>query len=91
MQRREFIAAGAATAGSTLVAPRIARSQGARVLRFVPQSDIVGLDPVWTPTYPTRDHSLLVFDQLYGQDAQFRVQGQIQAAVRNVGQHQFTQ
>jgi peptide/nickel transport system substrate-binding protein len=77
MQRREFIAAGAATAGSTLVAPRIARSQGARVLRFVPQSDIVGLDPVWTPTYPTRDHSLLVFDQLYGQDAQFRVQPQM--------------
>jgi len=76
MERRSFLGSSAA-AGAALAAPRLVSAQASRVLRFVPQSDIVGLDPVWTPTYPTRDHSLLVFDQLYGQDAQFRVQPQM--------------
>ena len=47
------------------------------MLRFVPQADLVGLDPVWTPTYPTRDHALAVFDTLYGQDTSFRAQPQM--------------
>lgn len=72
MRRRSFLAAGAAIA-----APRLAAAQNARVLRYVPQSDLVGLDPVWTPTYPTRDHALAVFDTLYGQDAEFRAQPQM--------------
>jgi len=76
MKRREFVAATTALAG----APAVVRGQSAvraRTLRFVPQSDIVGLDPVWTPTYPTRDHALAVFDTLYGQDAQFKAQPQM--------------
>ncbi len=72
MKRRDLIAAGGA-----LALARPSRAQAARVLRFAPQSDLVGLDPVWTPTYPTRDHALAVFDTLYGQDTQFRAQPQM--------------
>lgn len=67
VSRRAFVAASAAIAGS-LAAPRIARSASAQVLRFVPQADLGVLDPIWTTTYPTRDHAYLVFDTLYGQE-----------------------
>jgi peptide/nickel transport system substrate-binding protein len=44
MHRRRFIASG--LAASTLAAPRIARAEGARVLKFVPQADLAVLDPI---------------------------------------------
>ena len=64
MRRRDLfqLAAGA------LAAPRLARAATERVLRFIPQTDVTALDPVWTPVYVTRNHGYLVFDTLYGQD-----------------------
>ena len=45
----------------------MARAEASRPLTFVPQADLSILDPVWTTTYPTRDHAFLVFDTLYAE------------------------
>ena len=68
--RRPLIAA--ALALPDLAAPNLARAQSARTLRFVPQPNLGGLaslDPVYTPQYGTRNAALLVWDTLYGVDA----------------------
>ena len=63
MRRRTFLAASAAT----LALPAVARAESQRVLKFIPQSDLAILDPVWTTAYVTRNHGYMVFDTLYGQ------------------------
>ena len=78
MLRRNFLKTSAA-AGATLAAPHLARSEASRVLRFIPQSDVTALDPVWTSVYVTRNHAYLVFDTLYGQDDALRTQPQMVA------------
>jgi peptide/nickel transport system substrate-binding protein len=67
MKRRTLLQTAAATLAAPLAAPRISQAANARMLRFVPQADVSVLDPIWTTTYPTRDHGYLVFDTLYGQ------------------------
>ena len=75
MRRREFLAGSAAT----LALPAVARAQGSRVLKFIPQSDLTVLDPVWTTAYVTRNHGFMVFDTLYGQDSAYRASPQMVA------------
>ncbi len=75
MNRRQFLAASAAT----LAAPSIVRAAGSGVLRFIPQSDLTVLDPVWTTAYVTRNHGYTVFDTLYGLNGQFRASPQMVA------------
>ncbi len=75
MNRRHFLAASAAS----LAAPSLSRGATRNVLRFVPQTDVAVLDPVWTTTYPTRDHGYLVFDTLYGMDGSYAVSPQMAA------------
>jgi peptide/nickel transport system substrate-binding protein len=75
MRRRDFLAGAAAT----LAAPRIAAAQGASVLKFIPQADLVVLDPIWTTATVTRNHAFLVFDTLYGHDGSFKTQPQMAA------------
>ncbi len=77
MRRRDLLKGAAGLGLAALAAPALAQGARARVLRFVPQSDTVALDPVWTPTYPTRDHAFAVYDTLYGQDAQYRARPQM--------------
>ncbi len=72
MKRRTLL-----TMAATLAAPALVRAESQRVLRFIPQSDLTVLDPVWTSVYVTRNHGYLVFDTLYGQDSAFRVQPQM--------------
>ena len=74
MNRRQFLVASAAGAAS-LAAPRTGHA--ATVLRFVPQADLAILDPVWTSANITRNHGYLVFDTLYGTDAEYRTQPQM--------------
>jgi len=78
MLRRNLLAAGAATMGSTAL-PRfaIAQAASARVLRMVPQANLTSLDPIWTTANITRNHGYMVFDTLYGMDAGFRPQPQM--------------
>lgn len=73
MHRRTALAGGLAA----LATPRIGRGAEARPLRFIPQADLAVLDPVWTTSYQTRDHAFLVFDTLFGQDADYTAQPQM--------------
>lgn len=77
MKRRQLL--GAAAAGVVALAAPAVRAQAARVVKFVPQADLAVLDPVWTTATVTRNHGYLVFDTLYGTDAQFRIQPQMVA------------
>ena len=77
LSRRHVLQSGLA-ATAVLAAPA-ARSQPARVLRFVPQADLALLDPIWTTATVTSTHALMVFDTLYGLDAQYRPQPQMVA------------
>ncbi len=83
MQRRSFLKGGAAAvaaptlAGLGLATPNIARAAGAKVINFIPQGDLAVLDPVWTTAYVTRNHGLMVFDTLFGQDGTFAPQPQM--------------
>ncbi len=76
VKRRALVQLAAGVAAAGLAAPAV-RAQGARVLRFIPQSDVTALDPVWTSVYVTRNHGYLVFDTLYGQDDASRIQPQM--------------
>jgi len=79
MRRRTFLAASAAALATPLGAPSIGRAAGARVLKFIPQSDVTILDPIWTTAYVTRNHGFMLFDTLYGVDASFAAQPQMVA------------
>ncbi len=72
MQRRAFLATSAA-----LAAPASLRAQTATTLRFTPQQDLVTLDPVTTTAYISRNHGYMVFDTLYGMDADFQATPQM--------------
>jgi peptide/nickel transport system substrate-binding protein len=39
------------------------------VLRMVPQSDLTILDPIWTTAYVTANHGYMIYDTLFGIDA----------------------
>ncbi len=71
MRRREFLA-GAAAAATPLACPALAQPAGANTLIFVPQANLSSLDPVWTTALVTRNYALLVYDLLYGLDAELR-------------------
>ena len=78
MQRRGFLAGAAVTAA--LPAGRaLAQTSATRLLRYVPQADLTVIDPVMTTAYITRYHALMVWDQLYGIDSQYRPQPQMVA------------
>jgi peptide/nickel transport system substrate-binding protein len=63
MKRRTFVTTAAAAA---LARPAIA--QGTKALTFVPQGNLVTMDPVWTTATVTRNAAGMVFETLYGRD-----------------------
>ena len=79
VKRRTLLHAGAAALAvpALLSRPNIARGAANSLLKFVPQADLAVLDPIWTTAYVTRHHGMMVFDTLYGSDAQFRPQPQM--------------
>ena len=75
MKRRQVLASAIA-----LATPRVAFGQSAaKVLKFIPESDVTVLDPVWTTATVTHHHGYAVFDTLYGQDDNFAMQPQMVA------------
>ena len=74
MHRRTLLSAATAAA---LAAPRFAAAQGTRILRFIPQADLSTLDPHWNTAYVTRNHGFMVFDTLYGMDADYQPRPQM--------------
>ena len=77
MRRRTFLTASAAA----LAAPHIARGQDNRLLKFIPQSDVAVLDPIWTTAYVTRNHGYMIFDTLFGTDGSFKASPQMAAGM----------
>ena len=75
MHRRGFMAGAAAG----LALPAVGRAQTASTIRFVPEADLILLDPVVTPSAQTREHAYLVYDTLFGLDDAFRPQPQMLA------------
>jgi ABC-type transport system substrate-binding protein len=77
MRRRTIIAASAAA--TLLARPSLVVAANSRVLKLVPQANLSILDPVWTGANVTRNHGYMVYDTLYGRDADFRPQRQMAA------------
>ncbi|MCB4821063.1 ABC transporter substrate-binding protein [Roseicella aerolata] len=77
MHRRTILAGAAAAAALPRFA--IAQPAGSRVLRMVPQANLTSIDPIWTTANITRNHGFMVYDTLYGMDAEFNVQPQMAA------------
>lgn len=76
IRRRSLLA----TAG-LLAMPAIVRAEPSRVLKFIPQSDVTVIDPVWSTAYVSRNHGYLLFDTLFGMDSNYDIQPQmLQAA-----------
>jgi len=59
------------TAATALLARPALSASRARVLRFVPESNLATIDPVWNITPVTRNHGMMVWDMLYGRDSDF--------------------
>jgi peptide/nickel transport system substrate-binding protein len=77
MLRRDFLAGAAAAGAAGLPRFAIAQPAGSQVVRFIPHADLGILDPIVTTAYVTRIHGFLVYDTLYGVDAEFRPQPQM--------------
>ena len=71
--RRTLLGTGA----GLLTAPALVRAASQTTLRFVPQTDVTGFDPIWSVAQVTRNYALLVFDTLFGVDAAYRAQPQM--------------
>jgi peptide/nickel transport system substrate-binding protein len=70
MRRRSFLQSGAAgIAAAALPRVSIAQPANARVLRFVPQSNLTLLDPIITTAAVTANHAWMVWDTLFGVNA----------------------
>src|SRR6516164_7664830 len=78
ISRRHVVqGAAAAAAAATLGTPSIQGQTNRQTLRFVPESDLRILDPIWTTAYATRNHGYLVYDTLFGTDENFQVKPQM--------------
>jgi peptide/nickel transport system substrate-binding protein len=74
LTRRDFGRITAAASLATAV-PRLgARAATAdnKTLRFIAQSDLRVLDPIWTTAYISRNHGYMVFDTLFALDSSFK-------------------
>ena len=72
LTRREF-GIGAAAAALAGAMPRLpARAaDDSKTLRFIAQSDLRVLDPIWTTAYISRNHGYMVYDTLFALDEEF--------------------
>jgi peptide/nickel transport system substrate-binding protein len=50
---------------AVLAAPTIARAEKSATSRFIPQSNLTSLDPIWTTPTVTNNHAYYVYDTLY--------------------------
>src|SRR6266852_7942387 len=82
--RREFAATAGAATLATFGLKASAKAASAKTLRFIAQSDLRVLDPVWTTAYITRNHGYMVFDTLFAIDAEFAPHPQM------VGEHSIS-
>ena len=69
--------AGAAAVATLLSAGASQAQSDARVLRIVPHSNLAILDPIWTTAYMSRNHGYMIYDTLFGTDADGKVKPQM--------------
>ena len=67
----------AACLALSTAAAAIAAPASAQTLKMVAHSDLKVLDPVWTSAFITRNHGYMVYDTLFAQDADLRIQPQM--------------
>jgi peptide/nickel transport system substrate-binding protein len=72
---RRHVAAVALLASSTLAAPAAFAQE--TVLRVVPHSNLAVLDPIWTTAYMSRNHGYMIYDTLFGTDADGKIKPQM--------------
>src|ERR1700760_33080 len=81
MDRRTLLkglaGAGSLAATGGLSMPALSQGASARTLRFVPQANLANFDPIWGTQYVVRNAGTLVWDMLYGVDAQLKPQRQM--------------
>ena len=66
MRRRSLLKAVPILAAAPLAKPTLAQAQ--KPLRFVPQTNLTSLDPIWTTAVITYNHAYMIYDTLYGYD-----------------------
>ena len=71
--RRSLLAAALCSA-SLLTLPAMAQQT---VLKVVPHSNLAVLDPIWTTAYMSRNHGYMIYDTLFGTDANGQVKPQM--------------
>jgi peptide/nickel transport system substrate-binding protein len=79
-RRTTLAGTAAALAAATLPRPALSQGAGARVLKFIPHSNLAAVDPVATSGYIVRNYGFMVYDTLFGVDAEFRAKPQMVAA-----------
>ena len=76
--RRRVLQGGVAAASLATFGIRTRRSYGqSGVVRFVPHGDVRSLDPIWTTANMSAYHGAMVFDTLFGIDADLQPQPQM--------------
>jgi peptide/nickel transport system substrate-binding protein len=73
LARRSLLAA-ALCSSSLLTWPATAQQN---VLKVVPHSNLAVLDPIWTTAYMSRNHGYMIYDTLFGTDADGKVKPQM--------------
>ena len=78
-RRRTLLQAGLASAAlvGTAVPKFVAAQSGQKVARMVPHGDLRVLDPIWTTANMTAYHGAMIYDTLFGIDANFNPQPQM--------------
>src|SRR5262245_57089289 len=71
------LAVAAAVFASLVTAIAWAQTDQQKTLRFITQSDLRSIDPIWTTAYVTRNFGYLVFDTLFALDKDFKPQPQM--------------
>ena len=77
--RRQLIhgSLGLASIAGLGLRPRASWAQGDNVVRFVPYGALQVLDPIWTTANVTAYHGALIYDTLFGVDADMKPQPQM--------------
>ena len=75
--RRQFLAGSVGMAVGTIGVPSVHAQKRGGTLRVIPTADLKVIDPVWTTGYPTRNHGYMVYDTLFGTDANLQIRPQM--------------
>ena len=75
--RHFLLAAALAIPGMQAAAAQGTPEAERKVLRMVPHSNLVILDPIWTTAYMSRNHGYMIYDTLFGTDAKNQIRPQM--------------